>query len=386
MQPGEIIATEFSLHRQLKAVPTGEIWRALDLKVGRLVTLRFLPPALANLPAVSTRLNEIIIALQKLRHPCIVTPDRLVHDAKSGVFMVSRWIEGPTLPEYVSQWTAAQGTFPFQVLLDIFGPIAQALDVLHNARILHRGFSPNQIILSQQNGIQIIGAGAIGALREELGKTFQNGSPQSVKITQQELGDPCAVRYIAPEQFRGELPEPASDQYSLAMVIGEVLAGGPLFHAATPSDWERLLLSEPPKTLPNIPDSLNAALQKALDKIPTQRFSTCRELIDALSGRIIVAPKKTVAPPAATVVAVPQEIPASSVPTHASSESDARPPFIETFVPPIKQVAASMIFVAENRVLRQIEREEKSRKWFFYFIVFVIVGCLVAGYFFHDAF
>jgi Serine/threonine protein kinase len=160
---------------------------------------------------------------------------------------------------------------------NILTPMAKALDYAHTYRngVVHRDVKPSNIFLVENGqkayGVQLIDFGLVAEIRSSL-----------TRVSQQ-LGDISGTwPYMAPEQLRGRQQTAETDQYALAVVAYELLAGHPPFEG----DFEILraaILYDEPELIRGIPESANAALQKALAKDKENRYPSCEEFIKALT-------------------------------------------------------------------------------------------------------
>ncbi|MDR2117248.1 MAG: protein kinase [Planctomycetaceae bacterium] len=272
MQPGQLILGEFLLQRLVSNYQTGEVWRALEVRVGRLVLLHFIPEPFRANGAAMQRLRRHFIALRQWRHPHIVLVDRLVEQSECGAFFVSRFVEGPLLNEYAAQWIQAEGRFPFHLIFDILRPVAVALDEAGTQNLAHRSLSHRMIVVSPTEGIQIQGFDLPGIIREGL------NIPDDFET----------IRYLAPEQILNRKAGVLSDQYALAMIVAELLANKVLFTADNIEELRTKILTTQPPLLQNYCESVNASLQRALHRDPSVRFPSCIHFLDGLSGSMVV--------------------------------------------------------------------------------------------------
>ncbi|MDR2440673.1 MAG: protein kinase [Planctomycetaceae bacterium] len=268
MQSGQLILGEFLLQRLVSNHQIGEVWRALEIKVGRLVLLHFIPEPFRTYNAAMKRLQRHFIAVRQWKHPHIVPADRLVEQSEDGAFFVSRFVEGPLLDEYAAQWIHAEGRFPFHLIFDILRPVAAALDEAKTQNLLHRSLSHRMIVVSPTEGIRIQGFDLPGIIWEGL------NIPDDFET----------IRYLAPEQILNRKAGVLSDQYALAMIVAELLANKVLFTADNAEELRTKILTTPPPMLLNYREGVNASLQRALHRDPLVRFPSCIHFLDGLSG------------------------------------------------------------------------------------------------------
>jgi serine/threonine protein kinase len=407
MQPGQLILGEFLLQRLLSENQTGAVWRALEINVGRLVLLHFIPDSFRTLPPAMQRLQRHFIAVQKLKHPHIVSADRLVDHSASGAFFVSRFVEGLPLHDYAAQWIQAEERFPFHLIFEVLRPVALALEEAKTQNIAHRSLSPRMIVVSPAEGIQIQGFDLPGIIREGLNPA----------------DDPETIRYLAPEQLLNRKAGALSDQYAFAMIIAELLANKVLFPAGNTEEFRTKILTTPPPMLPNYPDCVNASLQRALHRDPAVRFPSCLHFLDGLAGLIPVDFPPLYKPTAATVpittvpastvlvptVPVPtvQELQSTIIPVNSIDSIDsiyalsvrkAEESFTTTTTQSVpfetvkvsvwdmlpektvsfKKIAATARFATAKKIVSKIQKERRVRfllnLWKFLFLIGILIG------------
>jgi hypothetical protein len=258
----------FVVRAHLGAGGYGDVYRAHDPRLDRDVALKVPRPGVLNTPARVERFLREAKAAARLSHPGIVP----VHEAgQEGevYYIASAFIPGRTLADALRD-----GPFEARRAARVVADLAEALAHAHGQGIVHRDVKPANVLLDEQGHPHLTDFGL--AHRQELaGQLTQDGAI---------VGTPA---YMAPEHARGGAAEaqPASDQYSLGVVLYELLtgrrpfAGGPgemLFHA---------LHTEPPpprRFNPEVPADLETVCLKALAKDPAGRYAGCRELADDL--------------------------------------------------------------------------------------------------------
>lgn len=234
----------------------GEVWSAHDSDLDRRVALKFLSPeALAVLDA------EHVIreakAASALNHPNIVTIHEVVQ-AESTVAIVMELVEGQSLREVCGR------PLPTTEVLAIGAQIADALAAAHAGGTIHGDIKPENISLRQDRYVKVLD---FGLARKVTIETIALASSPA-------LG---TLRYMSPEQARGETLTPASDIFSLGLVLYELAAGRHAFPAASPVDTTQAILTNEPPSLSSvnrfIPPRLNLLIRAMLAKVPEARPS-----------------------------------------------------------------------------------------------------------------
>lgn len=342
MQQGQVVADEFMLQRLLDGESDGNVWRGLELSVGRLVLIRFLPREFIPGPEAVDRLRRRLEQIRPFRHPHGVPTDRFVEASESGPFLVSRYVDGPLLDDYAAQWIRAEGAFPFQLVFDVLRPVAALLDAAGKAGFVHRTLSPRRIVVSQTEGVQVFGLELDGVAGEIAASTAAGHAVESV----------FQRRYQAPEQLAGGSASPFSDQYSLAAIVWELLAGRPP--------------ASPVPLIPGYPDQVGQTVQRAMHETPANRFPCCTDFLDTLAASNSVSPSSAVAE---LVAAGPDSPSATSWPDSGES---------------FERIASHARKANADHIAVKINRERRMKRFFRAWNVLILVGCCIAAFVFRD--
>jgi eukaryotic-like serine/threonine-protein kinase len=235
----------------------GEVWSAYDTELERLVALKFLSPeTLIGFDAQQiTREAKVASALN---HPGIVTIHEVVH-SESTFAIVMELVEGKPLRELCGK------LMPIPQVLAIGLEIAEAMAAAHAAGTLHGDIKPENIFLRPDKHVKVLD---FGLARKVTTETIALGSSPA-------LG---TLRYMSPEQARGEPLTPASDVFSFGLVLYELLAGRHAFPATSPLDTAQgILMKEaaPPSSFNSaVPARLDSLVRAMLAKAPAARPST----------------------------------------------------------------------------------------------------------------
>jgi serine/threonine-protein kinase len=239
----------------------GVVYRATHLALERPVALKVIAHHLAQDPAFRERfLHESRLAA-RLEHPNVVP----VYDAREegGELIVAmRLIEGGDLKRKI----AADGPLPPDRAVDLLGQVAEALDSAHAAGIVHRDVKPHNILLEGESAF-LTDFGLAKALGD-------SGVLSGVSVA-------GTVEYMSPEQWRGHSVGPAADVYSLGCVLYEALTGI-VPYARKEDDTE-----------PEMPEGLDAVIERAVSKEPERRYPSAGAMIAAARERQGAAPAAT---------------------------------------------------------------------------------------------
>jgi eukaryotic-like serine/threonine-protein kinase len=266
---GQVIAGRYELTRFIAGGAMGEVWEANDNRMGRAVAVKVLRPDYARDPVAVARFRTEARLAARLTHPGIA----MVHDVDDGSspdeppWMVQELVPGRPLSELIA---ITGGIDPFRVAT----LIAQAADAVHAAHgtgVVHRDLTPGNLLVCDGDVVKITDFGIARA----------SGVP-ALTATGQVLG---AAAYLAPEQVRGEPASPASDIYTLGVVLHECLTGARPFSGANPVEVAQAHLHRQPPPLPaSVPEQLRAITADAMAKDPADRPGSAAELATRLRG------------------------------------------------------------------------------------------------------
>ncbi len=264
------LAGRYTIERELGQGGMATVYLAHDLRHGRAVALKVLPPQLAWAIGVERFLREIQVAAG-LQHPHILT----VHDSGDAdglLYYVMPFVEGESLRQRLER----EDRLPLPDALRIARDVLSALEYAHGRGIIHRDIKPENILLSAGEGMVA-----------DFGIARAIGVAGGERLTETGLavGTPA---YMSPEQVSGEAAvDGRSDLYSLACVLFEMLAGEPPFGGGTPLAVAAKRLTETAPslhTLRDVPAGVEQALRRALAANPADRFPTAAAFREALAA------------------------------------------------------------------------------------------------------
>jgi serine/threonine-protein kinase len=260
----------YVIERELGEGGMATVYLAQDLKHERRVALKVLKPELAAVVGADRFIAEIKTTAN-LQHPHVLP----LHDsgeAGSFLFYVMPYVEGETLRDRLNR----EKQLPVQEAVRIAAAVAQALDHAHRQGVIHRDIKPANVLL--QDGQPVVA---------DFGIAIAVGAAGGSRLTETglSLGTPY---YMSPEQATGDQPVgPASDIYAVGCVLYEMLVGEPPFLGNTAQAVLGKIISgapvEPTVARRSIPPNVDAAIRRALEKIPADRFGSAQGFSDALS-------------------------------------------------------------------------------------------------------
>jgi serine/threonine-protein kinase len=266
----------FGRYRLLEPAGAGgsaQVWRAIDTETGDEVAVKRLHPVVFADPDAHRRLERESRALQALDHPNIVALRELRIDADEAALVLD-YVPGNSLAERLADDTPLAVGEAIGVARDI----AAALTAAHASGIIHRDVKPGNIVLAADGR----------ALLTDFGVAVADVGPEATALTVAGtlVG---SFRYMAPEQLRGVPASAASDQYALAAVTYEMLAGRPPYAAATPVGLAEEHAA-PPAPIAGIRPELESAVLRGLAADPSDRHPDVAAFAAALGTALLAVP------------------------------------------------------------------------------------------------
>ena len=254
----------------------GEVYRAHDEQLDRDIALKVLHSGTLADDAARKQFRKEALALAKLNHPNIETIFEF--GSQDGVdFLAMELIAGQPLSEKLKD-----GALPQSELLRLGEQLAEGLAAAHDQNIIHRDLKPANLFVTPDGRLKILDFGLAKLFHPNLaGDVTQSVALEAGTVS-------GTIPYMSPEQLRGLPIDPRSDIYAAGAVLYEMATGKRPFPQAQSAELMGAILHKappPPRTVnPRVSDALENVVAKALEKEPSQRYQSARELRVALEG------------------------------------------------------------------------------------------------------
>ena len=261
----------------------GEVWKARDARVDRLVALKVLPGEFSEGEEGSERQERFgreARALAALNHPNVAV--LYSFEEISGRFLlVQELLEGDTLRSVLDR-----GPMPLRKALDVATQVAEGLAAAHEKGIVHRDLKPENVFLTKDGHAKILD---FGLARHDVSRHDPTDTRSPTLAALSDKGVVLGtVAYMSPEQARGETVDSRSDQFSLGVVFYEMLAGKKPFDGTSAPETLTAIIREEPEPLekiaPRTPAPVRWLVERLLAKEPAERFESTRDLARDLAS------------------------------------------------------------------------------------------------------
>ena len=279
------IAGPYRIEALIGAGGMGEVYRAVDTRLGRAVALKFLAGVFSTQPAAVERFAREARAASALNHPNICTVYD-VGEIEGLPFIAMEYLEGSTLRELLGEDSTERQGLNCRQAVEIAGAVAAGLASAHAKGITHRDLKPENIFLTDDGRVKILDFGLA-----QIGPLQSDGRPENTggESTSSEAGIVMGtVAYMSPEQAEGKKVDPRSDVFSFGSVLYELLTGDRPFRGNTKTDTlAAIIQAEPPpmsKLAGSVPIAVQDLLLRCLNRDPDARFQSAGEILRELKN------------------------------------------------------------------------------------------------------
>ena len=337
----------YQLHSRIAVGGMGEVWRAVDLVIGREVAIKILKDEYLGDPGFLERFRA------EARHAALVNHEGIasVYDygeEEGSAYLVMEMVPGQPLSTFLEE----KKSLPTNQVLDIVAQTAAALAAAHKVGLVHRDIKPGNLLITPEGRVKITDFG-IARIADQVPLT----------ATGQVMG---TVQYLSPEQASGHPASPATDIYSLGIVAYEALAGHRPFSGESQVAIAMAQINETPPELPvSIPESVRSLVMCCIAKNPADRPASATDLsvaAEALRHNDIQT----------AIRAVPQIRP--GVGAEATQLLPVTPETAATTILPTTPAATT------SATEKKTTPEKKKRSpWFWPLIVLIILLLVIVG-------
>ncbi len=256
----------------------GEVYRAADIKLGRAVALKVLPPDMARDPERLARFRREARSVAALNHPHIVTLHS-VEEVDGVHFLTMELVEGRSLNRLIPK-----DGLPVDRVLEIATAIAEALAAAHEKGIIHRDLKPANVMVTDDGRVKVLD---FGLAKETHTANSSDTTLTSAGFTEMGvvMGTPA---YMSPEQITGRAIDHRTDIFSLGTMLYEMTTGQRPFQGQSSVELASVILRDTPRPLSELraelPEGLERVIQRCLEKNAADRFPSARDLRDGLHG------------------------------------------------------------------------------------------------------
>jgi serine/threonine protein kinase len=255
----------------------GEVYRAEDTRLAREVALKVLPHPVATDPDRIERFKREARLVAALNHPQIVTLYS-VEEADGIHFLTMELVTGGTLDARITSTG-----MPIPQVLDIAHSVADALSVAHGKSIVHRDLKPANVMIAHDGRVKVLDFG-LAKMQDE-----ERPASDAETIARTAVGIVMGtVPYMAPEQIEGKAVDQRADVFSLGVMMYEMTTGRRPFTGDSQAAILSSILRDPAPDVsaqrPDVPRALADLVARCLEKEPTRRIQTAREIRDGIDA------------------------------------------------------------------------------------------------------
>src|SRR5579872_3546771 len=268
----------YKLRELLGAGGMGEIYKAEDTRLHRVVAIKVLSPAVAADPERRKRFLQEAQAASALNHPNIITVYDIVSEGETQC-MVMEYVAGKTLRDAIPA-----GGLPVPQALQYAVQIASALSAAHAAGIIHRDLKPSNVMITPSNLVKILDFG-LAKFLDPVGPSGEASTVDQAQLTREGsiIG---TVSYMSPEQAEGKRVDARSDIFAFGSVLYEMLTGKRAFEGSSGISTLSAILRDDVKpiydTAPDVPPLLEQIVLRCLQKDPNARWQSMQQVQGAL--------------------------------------------------------------------------------------------------------
>lgn len=277
---GKKLNNTYLIEEKLGEGGMGVVFRATHLLLGNNVAIKIMTPELRKNSNDVKRFQREARVGWALSHPNIIKVLEFSQTQEGTLFMVMEFVKGEDLKSYIKRLA------PLSIsrCIELLKPLCDALDMAHKRNIIHRDLKPANILISEQNGVEIVKLADFGIVKLLKPDNQITAEGTALTDTGTIIG---SLNYMSPEQLMDYNLGPTSDIYSLGVILHEMLTrdlpikGGDLRKVLS-LKTNYHLFPLPSTSFSFLPTTLDKVLRKVLSAMPQQRYQKAGELLEAL--------------------------------------------------------------------------------------------------------
>jgi len=280
---GDMILNRYKVLSELGQGGMGVVYKCFDEIAGIEIALKALPPELSHNTTEMEDVKENFQLVSRLVHQNIAISKNLEKDNATGnYYLIMECVEGEDLRHWIKR-KRKDGDLTIDAILPLIRQVAAALDYAHEQKIIHRDIKPGNIMIDQAGHVKVLDFGLAAQIHTSM-----------TRVSMAYHGTSGTAPYMAPEQWRGRAQGAPADQYALAVMTYEMLAGHLPFENTDVTVLREAVLNETAEPLCDIPAPTQLALERGMSKEPADRFESCLDFVSALEGMPVSGPKQIV--------------------------------------------------------------------------------------------
>ena len=278
---GDLIMNRYKVLAELGQGGMGVVYKCFDETAGIEIALKALPPELSHNTLEMEDIKDNFQLVHNLHHPNIASSNNLERDNSNGnYYLIMECCEGEDLRRWIRR-KRKDGELKLEDVLPIVKQVADALDYAHEQKIIHRDIKPGNIMIDGAGKIKVLDFGLAAQIHTSM-----------TRVSMAYHGTSGTGPYMAPEQWRGRAQGAPADQYALAVMTYEMLAGHLPFESTDAAVLREVVLNDTPEEIADISKTVQEAIKRAMCREPAERFESCSDFVAALSGKKIKVAKK----------------------------------------------------------------------------------------------
>ncbi|MBR2000635.1 MAG: protein kinase, partial [Lentisphaeria bacterium] len=270
---GDLIMGRYKVLAELGQGGMGVVYKCFDETAGIEVALKALPPELSHNSLEMDDIKDNFQLVHNLHHPNIASSNTLEKNPENGnYYLIMECCEGEDLRRWIKR-KRRDNPLTLNDVLPVIRQVADALDYAHAQKIMHRDIKPGNIMIDSAGSVKVLDFGLAAQIHTSM-----------TRVSMAYHGTSGTGPYMAPEQWRGRAQGAAADQYALAVMAYEMLAGRLPFESTDPAVLKQAVLDEMPDEIPDLPSAAQNALKRAMSKEAAERFNSCADFVSAMTG------------------------------------------------------------------------------------------------------